>query len=351
MSRPTNTARWAGDNTELCTRASDQPKTVAFKQLAETTDNRWLYRGPVNLEGVRAFVAVADAGRFRDAADQLGISQQAVSKRIAALETDLGAVLFRRVPSGAVLTADGQTFLPRAKAVLTAVRQAVESVQRATRPLRIDVISRRIAPAAIVRAFHRGRPPVLLEMITTQHAPGMLGAVLDGEIDAGFAYLNRPPDRRIDHVLAYLEPLQVLVGERHPLAGARAVPAAALAEYRAWMPGIVAGSEWGGYYRDLAADFGVRIDVTGSGYTEPLLDTIADSRSLITFVGDRTRLAWPDDSGLCRVPVVDPTPVYPHSLCWHAGNKHDGLRRFVDYVRAEWPVTVTDDLWLPTGTR
>lgn len=49
--------------------------------------------------------------------------------------------------------------------------------------------------------------------------------------------------------------------------------------------------------------------------------------------------------------MVDPTPVYPHSLCWHAGDKHAGLRRFVDYVRTEWPVTVTDDLWLPSGTR
>lgn len=159
-------------------------------------DNRWLYGTAVNLEGVRAFVTVADEGRFSDAADRLGISQQAVSKRIAALEADLGAVLFRRVPSGAVLTAAGQTFLPRAKAVLTAVRQAVESVQRATRPLRIDVISRRIAPAAIVRAFHRAVPSVPVEMITTQHSPGMLGALADGEIDAGFAYLSRPPDRR-----------------------------------------------------------------------------------------------------------------------------------------------------------
>lgn len=305
----------------------------------------------MNLEGVRAFVAVAEEGRFRDAADRLGISQQAVSKRIAALEADVGVVLFRRVPSGAVLTADGQTFLPRAKAVLTAVRQAVESVQQATRPLRIDVISRRIAPAAIVRAFHRSVPSVPLEMITSQHSADMLPMIADGEIDAGFRYLSRPPDRRVDHVLAYLEPLQVLVGERHPLAGAKAVPAAELARYRTWLPGIVPGSEWGDYYRDLSADFGVRIDVTGSGYTEPLLDTIADSRSLITFVGDRTRLAWPDGTGLCRVPVVEPIPVYPHSLCWHPGNRHAGLRQFVDYVRAEWPVTATDDLWLPSGAR
>ncbi|HEX3648612.1 MAG TPA: LysR family transcriptional regulator [Pseudonocardiaceae bacterium] len=305
----------------------------------------------MNLEGVRAFVAVAEAGQFRIAADELEISQQAVSKRIAALEADVGAVLFRRVPSGAVLTADGQTFLPRARAVLTAVRQAVESVRRDTRPLRIDVISRRIAPAAIVRAFHRGQPTVPVEMITTQHARSMLGATLNGEIDAGFAYLSRPPDRRIDHVMAYLERLQVLVGERHPLAGARTVPAAELGRYRAWMPGIVPGSEWGDYYGDLGTDLGVRIDVTGSGYTEPLLDTIADSRSLITFVGDRTRLAWPDDSGLYRIPVVDPAPVYPHSLFWHAGNRHAGLHRLVDYVRAEWPVTVTDDLWLPSGAR
>ncbi|MDX6261322.1 MAG: hypothetical protein QOH84_3010, partial [Kribbellaceae bacterium] len=49
---------------------------------------------------MRTFVAAADAGKFQDAADDLGITQQAVSKRIAALEKHLGVKLFTRTARG-----------------------------------------------------------------------------------------------------------------------------------------------------------------------------------------------------------------------------------------------------------
>jgi DNA-binding transcriptional LysR family regulator len=48
----------------------------------------------VDLDAVRTFVAVADTGRFAEAADDLSITRQAVSKRVAALERDLGVRLF-----------------------------------------------------------------------------------------------------------------------------------------------------------------------------------------------------------------------------------------------------------------
>ena len=47
----------------------------------------------MNIEAVRAFVAVAEEGQFQLAADRLDVSQQAVSKRIAALEAELGIAL------------------------------------------------------------------------------------------------------------------------------------------------------------------------------------------------------------------------------------------------------------------
>jgi hypothetical protein len=55
----------------------------------------------VDLNAVRTFVAVADAGQFQEAAANLSITQQAVSKRIAALEKDLGVRLFTRTARGA----------------------------------------------------------------------------------------------------------------------------------------------------------------------------------------------------------------------------------------------------------
>jgi DNA-binding transcriptional LysR family regulator len=66
----------------------------------------------VDLDAVRTFAAAADAGRFQDAAAELSITQQAVSKRIATLEKNLGVRLFTRTARGAALTVDGQAFLP-----------------------------------------------------------------------------------------------------------------------------------------------------------------------------------------------------------------------------------------------
>ena len=61
----------------------------------------------MDLAAVRTFVAVAAAGQFQEAAVDLSITQQAVSKRIAALEKELGVRLFTRTPRGARLTAEG----------------------------------------------------------------------------------------------------------------------------------------------------------------------------------------------------------------------------------------------------
>ncbi|MGW5696005.1 LysR family transcriptional regulator, partial [Streptomyces asiaticus] len=65
----------------------------------------------MDLDTVRTFVAAADAGQFQEAAAELAVTQQAVSKRIAALERDLGVRLFTRTPRGAELTIDGQAFI------------------------------------------------------------------------------------------------------------------------------------------------------------------------------------------------------------------------------------------------
>ncbi|WP_435878135.1 LysR family transcriptional regulator, partial [Streptosporangium canum] len=72
----------------------------------------------VDLDAVRTFVAVVDTGQFQEAAADLSITQQAVSKRVAGLEKDLAVRLFTRTARGARLTIDGQAFLPHARELL-----------------------------------------------------------------------------------------------------------------------------------------------------------------------------------------------------------------------------------------
>jgi DNA-binding transcriptional LysR family regulator len=77
---------------------------------------------------IEAVVAVAAAGSFGGAARQLGISQSALSRTVAALEREVGARLLQRPAAPVIPTAAGEAFLAAAPAVLAAVAAAREAV-------------------------------------------------------------------------------------------------------------------------------------------------------------------------------------------------------------------------------
>ncbi|MFH8486757.1 LysR family transcriptional regulator [Streptomyces longisporoflavus] len=309
----------------------------------------------MDLQAVRTFVAVTDAGQFREAAAALGVTQQAVSKRIAALEKELGVRLFTRTARGAGLTVDGHAFLPHARELLRAEQRAAASVRPGRRALRVDVIGRRLAPAGLLSGFSRAHPGTDLDVVTLFDADAALSAVRSGSVDASFRALSLPAEELpdgIEAVRVFDEPVQLLVGPAHPLAAARAVTPAQLTGHKIWMPGLVAGTEWAAYYEDLAAAFGLTIEATGPAFgTEPLLDTIAGSPDLATFVGELTRLVWPADDDLRRIPVHDPMPVYPHSLIWHRDNPHPALTTLRNHLRTTRPDRGNTLTWTPARTR
>ena len=306
----------------------------------------------VDIEAVRTFVAAADAGRFQDAAAELSVTQQGVSKRIATLEKSLGVRLFTRTGRGAQLTIDGQAFLPHARALLRAEERAVASVRPGRRALRVDVIGRRLGPAVLLGDFHRACPEVELDVVTLFDAEAAVDAIRSGTLDASFRAVTMPGRQLPDDLgvaRVFDEPVQLLTGPAHELAAARAVTPAELVGHRIWMPGLVPGTEWAAFYGDLAAAFGLTIEITGPDFgTEPLLDTLADSRSLATFVGEHTRLVWPADHDLRRIAVREPTPVYPHSLVWHRDNPHPTLAALRDHLRCGRAHHADAETWTPT---
>lgn len=292
-----------------------------------------------------------DAGRFQKAAASLLITQQAVSKRIAALEKDLDVRLFSRTARGAQLTIDGQAFLPHARDLLQAEGQAAASVRPGHRALRVDVIARRIAPAGLLRDFHRRHPETELDVVTLFDADAAISAVRSGTIDASFRAVTVPAQQLPEGVEAARvldEPLQLLTGPSHEFAAARAVTPAELAGHRIWMPGIVPGTEWAAYYEELAAAFGLTIEATGPNFgTEDLLDVVADSSALATIVGEQTRLLWPADYDLRRIALHGPTPVYPHSLIWRSDNPHPALATLRHHLGSTQPDHRDAETWTP----
>ncbi|MCF3965319.1 LysR family transcriptional regulator [Streptomyces fuscigenes] len=305
----------------------------------------------MDLTAVRTFVAAADTGRFQEAAAELAVTQQAVSKRVAALERELAVRLFTRTPRGCELTIDGQAFLPHARELLRVAERAVTSVRSGGRPLRVDVIASRGAGSGLMRAFHEAHPEIELDVVTMFEIDAAVAAVRSGAIDATFravAAPGRPLPEDIASARVADEPLHLLTGPGHALAGARSVRLGDLAGHRIWMPGVVPGTEWAAYYDDLVAAFGLTIEATGPNFgSDALLDTIADTPALATFMGRRTRLVWPASHGLRLVPVTGPTPVYPHSLLWHRDNPHPALATLRAHLAASAAGGGTAGTWVP----
>lgn len=81
---------------------------------------------------LRYFVAIAETGTYRRAAQRVHLTQPALSAAIVRLESDLGARVFDRGRRGASLTAAGRALLPKARAALAAVeagRRAVAEIE------------------------------------------------------------------------------------------------------------------------------------------------------------------------------------------------------------------------------
>ncbi|HEY4017133.1 MAG TPA: LysR family transcriptional regulator [Pseudonocardiaceae bacterium] len=305
----------------------------------------------MDLDAVATFVSVVETSQFQAAADDLGITQQAASKRVAALERELGVTLFTRTPKGVRLTVDGQALLPHARELLRAAERARAAVAPGRRALRIDVVNRRTAPSNLLHAFYRENPDIDLDVVTlTGDATSALAEVGAGTVDATFRSLRDsaitiPNGLRSARVID--DRHQLLVGPRHPLAKAKAVTPAELVGHPIWMPGMT-DAEPLGYYDDLAKAFGLTIDTIGPSFgIEALLAEISDSARLATIVGEGSRYLWLESYDLCRIPVVNPVPVYPLSVIWRADNPHPVLANFLDYLRSRYRTSAGEDVWVP----
>lgn len=93
--------------------------------------NQAIRQRPLSVGPLRAFEAVARLLSFRAAAEELSLTQSAISRQIQALEEEIGCVLFLRGTRKVELSGDGAVLLPTAVAVLSRLDQTVRQIRRA----------------------------------------------------------------------------------------------------------------------------------------------------------------------------------------------------------------------------
>lgn len=195
----------------------------------------------MDTQSLAAFIEVAEAGSFSRAAETLHLSQPAVSKRIAALEEQIGHPVFDRVGRNVTLTDAGRALLPYARRAL----QDIEDGRRALTRLSGQVGGRlsigtshhiglhRLPP--VLRAYTQKYPEVDLD-IHFMDSEVACEMVLAGKLELGIVTLPSQALPQLKMRKVWADPLSVVVCADHPLARAKKVKLSDLAAHPAVLP-------------------------------------------------------------------------------------------------------------------
>src|SRR5438270_10227063 len=151
---------------------------------------------------LRVLCEVARHGSFSAAAATFGYTQPAVSRQIATLEAEVGTLLVRRVPQGAVLTEAGRLLVERAEAVLASL-DSIEAELRAVAGLEggtLRLASFASAAASIV--------PLAIASFRERYPAVELGIVMADPVDS----LPQMRAGKLDMAISH-DPLGARTGE------------------------------------------------------------------------------------------------------------------------------------------
>ncbi|MGZ5712739.1 MAG: LysR substrate-binding domain-containing protein [Caldimonas sp.] len=196
-------------------------------------------RRPLSLNNLRAFEAVARLLSFNAAADELHLTQSAISRQIKSLEDELGAPLFLRGTRHVQVAPDGQTLLRAVEPWLAKLDASVQLIRRSRSRRRVSVAtfasfgSLWLLPR--IEAFQREHPDIDIRV----SAHDALSDLDDPELDLALRYSSpgQVPSGGVHLFDEVLTPVvsrglweQIQLGQAPPLARAADLAEHTLAE-------------------------------------------------------------------------------------------------------------------------
>ncbi|AUG28126.1 LysR substrate-binding domain-containing protein [Microbacterium oxydans] len=182
----------------------------------------------MDLQQLRAFLAVAEELHFGRAAERLHMAQPPISRGIQQLERELGARLFERSTRKVTLTSVGEALVAPAQEVLDALDR-VSRVARAAGTGEIGHVRLAYAGASsnvmvglLARAVNQNHPGIHLELLSQHFAQPAMQLLTRGDIDIALGRWDHIPAAVRTRVIA-VEELVIAVPETHRLADAGAV--------------------------------------------------------------------------------------------------------------------------------
>ena len=196
----------------------------------------------MDINNLTAFIEVAKQQSFSKAAEILFLTQPAISKRITALETELGTALFNRINRKVTLTEAGRALLPRAQNL----RYELEDIRRIASQLSEQVAGSLSMGTSHHIGLHR-LPPFLSFFNTTYpdvhldlHFVGSeqaCEAVEQGDLELAFITLPSELPPQLHAKVLWQDELHMVVNREHKLARLTEVSLEALQAERCILPG------------------------------------------------------------------------------------------------------------------
>ena len=203
-----------------------------------------------DLKQLRVLHEVAKRGSFSAAADALDYTQSAVSKQIAALEREAGAVLVERAVRPVRLTDAGGVLLSHAQAALSHLSAAEQELAAIAGlragSLRLGTFASAGATLVVpaISAFHARHPDVKLSLIEADPRES-ISLIRAGELDLAVVHdypaLSAPVDEHLEQTPLLEDRFELVLPNDHPLTRKRSVTLAALAGERWLFPRITGG--------------------------------------------------------------------------------------------------------------
>lgn len=188
----------------------------------------------MDLAKYQVFLKAAELGNITRAAAELGYTQSAVSRIIADLEREWGAVLMTRNRAGVVLTSAGAALLPRVRAVCNADRELSEQIAAlhgltcgTIRVGTFNSFSVHCLPQ-IMKSFLERYPDIRFEIVTHIEYREIEDWVAGGHVDCGFVAL--PTSLELDTIPLRRDQHMAVLPADHPLAQAEFYPVSRFGE-------------------------------------------------------------------------------------------------------------------------
>ncbi|MDB4837490.1 LysR family transcriptional regulator [Marinomonas sp.] len=195
----------------------------------------------IDIAELLTFIKVAETGSFSEAGNQLFVTQPAISKRISALEINLGVKLFDRIGRQVQLTEAGIRLLPKARKMSEDLQDIKRSMslqmEGVNGELRISTshhVGLRRLPKSL-KKFQESFPSAQLEIEFTQSEDAYQD-VLKRRAELGIITLSNKENPLIESLPIWSDPLTCVVSKDHPLASSKTLNLLELANYSGVLP-------------------------------------------------------------------------------------------------------------------